>query len=58
MDKSNEDDSIPSKPAEDETTEAIIEQSPAVEGEEEENDNKLSSITTNNGATSSKGLFL
>lgn len=59
MNKSNEDDSIPSNPAGDEITEATIKPSPTVEEEEEEeeNENKLSSITTTNGATNSKGLF-
>ena len=59
MNNPNEDDSAPSKPIEEEITQAVIEQSETVEREEEEeNDNKLSGITTNNGATISKGLLI
>ena len=59
MSNPNEDESIPTKTAEDEITEAIVEQTETVEREEEEeNENKLSSITTNNGATISKGLLI
>ena len=59
MNNPNEDDSAPSKPTEEEITQAVIEQSETVEREEEEeNDKNLSSITTNNGATHSKGLFI
>ena len=65
MNNSNEEDLAPSKDAEDEITPAIEEivhsTEVAVEEEdveeEKENENKFSSITTNNGATSSKGLF-
>ena len=57
MSNQNEEDTIPLKSAEEVITEATIEHSQTVDGEEEEeNDNKLSSITTNNGATSSKGV--
>ena len=59
MNNPNEDDTIPSKPAEEEITQTVVEQSETVEREEEEeNDKNLSSITTNNGATHSKGLFV
>ena len=59
MNNPNEDDSVPSKPIEEEITHAVIEQSETVEREEEEeNETKLSSITTNNGATHSKGLLI
>ena len=65
MNNSNEEDLAPSKDAEDEittATEEIVHSTEvAVEEEdveeEKENENKFSSITTNNGATSSKGLF-
>jgi len=67
MNNTNEEDLAPAKSAEDEitpATEAIVHSTEiAVEQEEEdveeekENENKFSSITTNNGATSSKGLF-
>ena len=59
MNNPNEDDSVPSKPAEEEITQAVVEQSEIVEREEEEeNETKLSSITTTNGATHSKGLLI
>ena len=66
MNNTNEEDLAPAKSAEDEitpapeeivhSTEIAVQEEEDVE-EEKENENKFSSITTNNGAPSSKGLF-
>ena len=65
MSNSKEEDLALAKNAEDEITPATEEIVHSTEvavveedvEEEKENENKFSSITTNNGATSSKGLF-